>query len=160
MKEIMSPELISPDTIIGDWTFVGAGTAITKATIGRYCSIATNCSIGMGEHLIDTISTSVHFYPAGRARDILVQKDLTIGHDVWIAADSIIRRGVHIGNGAIIGANSFVNKDVPAFAIYAGNPARLIRYRFDNDKIQKIINSRWWDFEKDEAQKIINELSK
>jgi virginiamycin A acetyltransferase len=160
MKEIMSPELISPDTSIGDWTFVGKGTAITKATIGRYCSIATNCSIGMGEHLIDTISTSVHFYPPGRARDILVQKDLVIGHDVWIAADSIVRRGVRIGNGAIVGANSFVNKDVDDFAIVAGNPARFIRYRFSEQKRNAIKASRWWEFEKDEAYKIIQELEK
>src|SRR6185369_4680479 len=103
MKELQSPQLISHDTVVGDWTFIGAGTAITKSVIGRYCSIATNCSIGMGEHLIDTVSTSVHFYPKDRARDILVQKDLSIGNDVWIAVDTIVRRGVKIGDGAIIG---------------------------------------------------------
>lgn len=114
----------------------------------------------MGEHLIDTISTSVHFYPAGRARDILVQKDLIIGHDVWIAADSIIRRGIKIGNGAIIGANSFVNKDVEDFAIVAGNPAKFIRYRFSEEKRKAITASGWWNYEKDEAAKIIQELEK
>lgn len=158
MIDVQTPSLISPDTVIGDWTFIGAGTAVTKSQIGRYCSIATNCSIGMGEHLIDRISTSVHFYPPSEARNMLVQKDLIIKNDVWIAADSIVRRGVTIGNGAIIGANSFVNKDVDDFAIVAGNPARLIRYRFDRNKIDAILRSEWWKYDLEEAKKIIQQL--
>ena len=81
-----------------------------------------------------------------------------VGNDVWIGVDSIIRRGVSVGNGAIIGANSFVNKDVPPFAIVAGSPARLIRFGFPPEFIAKIEASRWWDLEQDEARALVRKL--
>lgn len=73
---------------------------------------------------------------------------MIIGNDVWIGVGSIIRRGVTIGNGAVIGANSFVNKDVPPYAFAVGSPARVIKYRFKKEMIEKIEESCWWQYEK------------
>ena len=156
--EVMKGALISADTLIGEYSYIGFNSFITKSNIGRYCSIGANVSIGLGEHVIDGISTSSLFYK--NPYSILTQKDCIIGNDVWIGVDSIIRRGVKIGNGAIVGANSFVNKNVPPFAIVAGVPATIIKYRFSDEQIVKIADSNWWDFNIKEAQVIISTLSK
>jgi len=81
-----------------------------------------------------------------------------IKNDVWIGASSVIRRGITVGNGAVIGANSFVNHDVPSFAVVAGSPAKIIKYRFESDVIDKINNSKWWDYPLEEARKIVDSL--
>jgi virginiamycin A acetyltransferase len=153
---IMKGAIVSKDSCIGDYSYVGYNTFITKAKIGRYCSIACNVSIGLGEHAIHNISTSSLFYED--SYNILTSKDCIIGNDVWIGVDSIIRRGIEIGNGAIIGANSFVNMNVPAFAIVAGVPAKIIKYRFSEEKITKIEKSSWWNFDINEAKVAISQL--
>jgi len=90
--------------------------------------------------------------------NILTSKACVIESDVWIGVGSIIRRGVTVGIGAVIGANSFVNKDVPPFAIVAGSPARIIRYRFDQNKINEILKSKWWELELEDAKEVIKKL--
>jgi virginiamycin A acetyltransferase len=154
---IMTNSNISKDSFIGDYTYVGFNCNITKSNVGRYCSIANNVTIGAGEHVIDDISTSSLFYTD--AYEILTKKKCVIQNDVWIGVNSVIRRGVLIGNGAIVGANSFVNKDVPAYAIVAGNPAKIIKYRFDIDFINLLIASNWWDNEIEEAKILIRKLN-
>jgi acetyltransferase-like isoleucine patch superfamily enzyme len=153
---IMKGANISDDSLIGSYCYIGYNTFITKTTIGRYCSIANNVSIGNGEHLINNISTSSLFYD--KPYEVLTLKDCIIGNDVWIGVCSTIRRGVTIGNGAIIGANSFVNKDVPPYAIVGGVPAKIIRYRFSDEQIEAIEKSNWWDFDISEAKKITSQL--
>lgn len=147
---------VDKTSVVGDYTYIGNHCYITKAQIGRYTSIANNVTIGAGEHDLTEISTSAWFYD--EPLKILRRGECVIGHDVWIGVDSIIRRGVKIGNGAVIGANSFVNSDVPDFAIVAGSPARLIRYRFDEEVRTEISASKWWEKDLDEAKKIIKEL--
>lgn len=157
IKKYSERPWIDDNSTIGKYTYIGKNTYITKSAIGRYCSIANNVSIGLGEHDLKEISTSTLFYQQD-PYDILTQKPCIIKNDVWIGVDSIIRRGVTIGNGAIIGANSFVNRDIPDFAIACGNPARIIRYRF-SEKAQKIIlESLWWEKDFHEAQKVIQAL--
>jgi len=73
-------------------------------------------------------------------------KECVIGNDVWIGCNSTILRGVTIGNGAVIGANSLVNKDVPPYAIVVGSPAKIIKYRFDEEIIQALLKIKWWDY--------------
>ena len=90
----------------------------------------------------------------------LTKDKIIIGNDVWIGTDSIIRRGVTIGDGAVIGANSFVNKDVPPFAVVAGNPAKLIRYRFSQKKIDCILKSEWWLLDLEQARIAVEKLEK
>lgn len=147
---------VSRDTKVGSYVYIGYNTSITRANIGNYCSIASNVSIGMGEHDLDGISTNSIFYE--NQYDELTKKDCIIWNDVWIGVDAIVRRGVTVGNGAVIGANSFVNKDIPPYAIVAWSPAKIIRYRFPDDQIALIEASKWWECPKDEAQKIFKEL--
>lgn len=156
--EVMHNSYISTDSSIGDYTYIGFNCFITKALIGRYCSIANDVAIGQGEHNLNRVSTSSHFY--SDSYNELVKEDCVIGDDVWIAHGSIIRRGVTIGTGAVVGANSFVNKDVPPFAVVAGNPARIIRYRFEKDIQDRILASRWWLLPLNEAKSTIAEIEK
>ncbi len=153
----MKNSIVSKDSDIGDYTYIGFNCFITKSTIGRYCSIANNVSIGMGEHRIKRVSTSTLFYE--KPYEVLTEKNCIIGNDVWLGQNVVVRRGVTIGDGAIVGANSFVNKDVAAFSIVAGSPAKEIAKRFDDEKISAIKKSKWWEKDKEEAQKIINKLS-
>lgn len=154
--EIMPSTLLSGKNEIGEYTYIGFNSLITKSSIGRYCSIANNVSIGIGEHKINRVSTSSLFYK--NAYEILTENECIIGNDVWIGSNTIIRRGVHIGDGAIIGANSFVNKDVKPFEIVGGTPAKFIKMRFNDEKIQLIKKSKWWKKDLESARFLIKEL--
>lgn len=138
---------------IGEYTYVGHYSIITKSDIGRYCSIAPFVTIGLGEHDLSLISTSSEFYE-DNVYNKLTKDNVVIGNDVWIGTKATILRGVKIGNGAVIGANSVVTRDIPDFAIAVGAPARVIKYRFSKDDIEKINKSRWWDNEIDIARNI------
>jgi virginiamycin A acetyltransferase len=156
--EVMEGALIDSTSMIGSYSYVGRNCSITKSSIGRYCSIANNVSIGQGEHELDRISTNSIFYNA--PFEILTSKECIIGHDVWIGVDAIILRGVTIGIGAVIGANSVVTKNVPPFAIVVGSPAKVIRYRFQEKKVKHILDSEWWNESPEEAKNIFSELNK
>lgn len=153
---ILKGAYVSEDCSIGSYSFIGFNSLISKSTIGRFCSIASNVNIGHGEHPINQISTSGFFID--NSYEVLTAKDCIIEHDVWIGTGSTIRRGVTIGTGAIIGANSFVNKNVPPYAIVVGSPAKIIKYRFEENKIKKILDSKWWEMELEDAKRIISEL--
>jgi acetyltransferase-like isoleucine patch superfamily enzyme len=153
---IMRGSFITDDCRIGGHCYIGFNCFITRTKLGRYVSIANNVSIGPGEHPVDLLSTSSIFYDL--AYDQLAHLDCVIENDVWIGEGCIIRRGVTIGNGAIIGANSFVNQDVEPFSVVAGSPARVIKYRFDDVTITKIMESKWWELEPDEARKVLAQL--
>ncbi|WP_234463862.1 CatB-related O-acetyltransferase [Paracoccus caeni] len=111
----------------------------------------------MGEHPVDTLSSHPIFYGAsngfripdkiGVARDFSAARHTPpiIGHDVWIGANAVITRGVKVGTGAVIGAGAIVTKDVPPYAIVGGVPAKLLRMRFDEETVAKLLASEWWD---------------
>lgn len=132
--------------------------------IGKYCSFAEGVMIIIGNHPIMNKSTHPFFYnPAYKyVNTYKVQRTkIKIGNDVWIGFNAIILPSVStIGDGAVIGAGSVVTKDVPPFAIVAGNPAKIIRYRFTEQKINEIIASAWWtkdisEISKEEFEKFI-----
>ncbi len=154
--EIMSGTMIDKYSKIGSYTYIGYNCSITKSDIGCYVSIANNVTIGPGEHQLDKISTSSLFYE--NPYETLTQKNCLLGNDVWIGVDSIIKRGVIIGDGAVIGANSFVTHDIPSFAIAVGSPAKVIKYRFSKQQIDLICSSKWWDLNLEEAKKAIQEI--
>lgn len=154
---IMTGSFVTDDSRIGANSYVGFNCFICKATIGRYASIANNVAIGLGEHDYHGVSTSSIF--TGHDYDELTAAPCVIGHDVWIGNGAVIRRGVTIGNGAVVGALAFVNKDVPPFAVVGGVPARVIKYRFDDETIARITASAWWEKDEEEAKTVVAELS-
>lgn len=148
---------IDKESVVGRYNFIGKDVAITKSEIGNYCSIAPRVLIGMGEHDLSQVSTSSIFYSDPYAK--LTEKPCKIESDVWIGANAIVLRGVHVGIGAVIGAGSVVTRDVPPFAVVVGVPARIIKYRFDELMIKKILLSEWWIYDSDKASKMIRDIS-
>lgn len=140
---------IVQDVSISDYSFIGINSFVGSARIGKFCSIGRNVTIGGYEHPAFTnISSSPMLYrtvlkQSERYRDI---PPLTfIENDVWIGNNALIKGGVHIGNGAVIGMGTVVTKDVPDFAVVVGNPGRVLKYRFLEEKIEKILSDPWWD---------------
>lgn len=124
-----------------------------KLVIGKFCAIAAETRFIMtGDHKLDAIST----YPfpifgngwetAFNVYDLPVKGDIIVGNDVWFGYDSLIKNGVTIGNGAIIAARAVVVKDVPPYSIVAGNPAKVVKMRFDQDTINRLQKIAWWDW--------------
>jgi len=143
---------------IGDYTYINEYTRIDPNTksIGKFCSISHNVKIGMGPHPLSWVSTSPVFYSKNRgfvdknSYDECEDKGYTdIGNDVLIGASSIILAGVKIGNGAVVAAGSVVTKNIPDYAIAGGNPASIIRYRFNDKLINELLNSKWWELDID-----------
>lgn len=145
---------------MGRYSFCGYDCEIINTEIGTFCSIANNVIIGGAAHPIQWVSTSPVFY---RGRDSIKKKfseferdedkRTFIGHDVWIGNYTLIKQGVHVGTGAVVGMGSVVTKDVPPYAIVAGNPAKIIRYRFDEETIKGLLDSKWWDMTDDELHR-------
>lgn len=141
-------------------SFVSYDCDISNTDIGSFCSIANNVIIGGGMHPIDWVGTSPAFY---EGRDSIkakfskhkrknIKKTL-IGHDVWIGQSVIIKQGICIGTGAVIGMGSIVTKDVPPYTVYAGNPAKLIKERFDKNTAEKLLKIEWWNFDDKKLKK-------
>jgi virginiamycin A acetyltransferase len=156
--EIQRGTSIDSASSIGGYTYIGCYCYITASKIGRYCSIANNVSVGQGEHALDRPSTSSLFYPL--ASQTLTADECEIGSDVWIGVDAIILRGVKIGVGAVVAANAVVSKDVPPYAIVAGVPARLIRFRIPEERHQKMLACRWWELDRPAADAALADLDK
>lgn len=154
--EIQQGARIDASTEIGGNTYIGCYSYITRAKIGRYVSIANNVSIGQGEHRLDNISTSSMFYDS--PWEELTAGYCEIGNDVWIGVDAVILRNVKIGIGAVIAANAVVTKDVPNFAVVAGVPAKIIKYRFSEEEQSQILHSMWWESEIVEAKAALKQL--
>lgn len=130
---------------IGDYTYVGAYCSIPNAIIGKFCSIGARCSIGGWRHDYTKKATSPRLYREILHQDYLDQvMQVQIGNDVWIGDNVVIIKG-RIGDGAVIGAGAVVTKDVLPYAIVAGNPAKIIKYRFDDKRIKELLEEKWWD---------------
>lgn len=128
---------------IGAHSYVRSGTEFLHISkIGRFCSIGRNVILGQDprNHALDWLSSS----PAFTSNYKSITPPLQIGHDVWIGHRATVMAGIKIGNGAIIGSNAVVTKDVPPYAIVAGNPAKFIRHRFDKEIIEHLLLSEWW----------------
>lgn len=136
----------------------------TELIIGNYCSIASNVTILLGgEHKSEWISTYPFqtiaiFDMKNNFNERKSKGNVEIKNDVWIGTNVTILSGVTIGNGAIIGAGSVVTKNVPDYAIVGGNPARIIRYRFEQEKIDTLLEIKWWDWDTHKIQSNIEIL--
>lgn len=148
--------------LIGKYTFIGMNSYVDKSTvaIGRFCSIAMNARISLPNHPLDRVSThpfTYHkkygFVTETEKMPGINDKLTTIGNDVWIGANVTILAGVTIGDGAVIGANALVTKNVEPYSIVNGSPVAHVRYRFDEATIQKLLASKWWEWEDEKIKK-------
>lgn len=136
---------------VGEYTYIGERCKVTKAQIGRYCSIGDNVTIGPGEHRLNC--TTLHNVSGIASYSDLTNKKCVIGNDVWIGVDAIILRGVEIGNGAVIAANSVVTKNIDAYTVVAGVPAKVIKKRLNKEIIEQLEMDKWWQYDYKEAEK-------
>lgn len=151
---------------IGRHSYCGPDCVIDHVIIGAFCSISDNVYIGGAEHPIEWVSTSPAFHdvrhssPKARLhREPLPARKLTmIGNDVWIGHGVSIKEGVSVGDGAVLAMGCVVTKDVPPYAIVGGVPAKVIKYRFDVETIEKLIRTKWWELPDEIIKTIANNI--
>lgn len=144
---------------IGAFSYVTPGASMAGCDIGRFCSIASGARVMSEGHPMDRASTSTWSY--GQGVQELVQQDFgvkvrqqrqfpaaartTIGHDVWIGEMATLKRGITLHTGCVVGAHALVTRDVPPYAVVAGNPARVVKHRFEPPLIEALLASAWWE---------------
>ena len=174
----IKPTITNPNIIVGDFTYfadVDFEKNVThhydfigdKLIIGKFCQIAAGVNFVMNgaNHQLNAVSTFPFYIFEGWEQtapplsEMPLKGDTVIGNDVWIGQNATILPGVHINDGAVIGLNSVVASDVPAYTIAAGNPARPIRKRFDDELIDIMLRLRWWDLSIEEINLLIPVLT-
>ena len=164
-KEIyIKPTIQNPNITVGDFTYIADSEFESHVTnfypwsrdkliIGKFCQIATGVEFIMNDanHQMSAVSTFPFYTLDGwdmetpSAADMPFKGNTVIGNDVWIGQNAVILPGVNIGDGAIIGANSVVGSNIAPYTIVAGNPAKVIRKRFDEELIDLLLRFKWWD---------------
>ena len=152
----VGPRTILLEVTMDDYSYVVNDTQITYTTIGKFCSIAAMTRINPGNHPMDRASQSHFTYRAsayfpGEPDDAEFfawrrEHHIRIGHDVWIGHGAVILPGRNIGTGAVVAAGAIVTKDVPAYSIVGGNPARVIKRRFPEDIAGRLAELAWWNW--------------
>ena len=170
----VKPTITNPNVTVGDFTYIADSDferhvthhypwILDRLIIGKFCQIAAGVEFMMNgaNHQMNAVTTFPFYTLEGwdmeppAIEDLPIKGDTVIGNDVWIGQNALILPGVHIGDGAIIGANSVVSKDVPPYTVAAGNPARFIRNRFDEELTELLLRFRWWDKEIKEIDRLI-----
>lgn len=175
IKEIyVKPTITNPNIIVEDFTYIADSDFEShvshlyewnddKLIIGKFCQITAGVEFVMNgaNHQMNAVSTFPFYTLEGwemsppAKTDLPLKGDTVIENDVWIGQNSVILPGVHIGDGAIIGANSVVGSDVPPYTKVVGNPARAIQKRFDDELIELLLRFKWWDRSIDEINRLI-----
>ena len=170
----VKPTIANPQIVVGDFTYIADSEFESHVThlypwsrdrlvIGKFCQIAAGVEFVMNDanHQMNAVSTFPFYTLEGwdieppSASEMPFKGDTVIDNDVWIGQNATILPGVHIGDGAIVGANSVVGSDVAPYTIVAGNPAKPLRKRFDDELIGLLLKFRWWDKEIDEVNALI-----
>ena len=170
----IKPTINNPNIIVGDFTYIADSEFESHVTnfypwsrdkliIGKFCQIAAGVEFMMNDanHQMNAVSTFPFYTLEGwdmdapAASEMPFKGDTVIGNDVWIRQNAVLLPGVTIGDGAIIGANSVVGSDVAPYTIVAGNPAKVIRKRFDDELIDLLLQFKWWDKSIDEIDTLI-----
>ncbi len=155
------------NSAIGKFSYIGRRCVLRNVTIGRYCSIADDVAMGLGRHPVANFSTSPVTYriqntlnvsSASADTEFVEHLPVHIGNDVWIGARALIMDGVRVNDGAIVAANAVVTKEVPAYAVVAGCPARVIRMRFPSNLITSISETKWWLMDPEQLKERQQEL--
>lgn len=142
---------------IQEFSYLGSNSVIMHSDIGKFCSLSWGITIGPANHDYDYISSHDFLYndfykikPEDEAPvyERFIKKTI-IGNDVWIGTNSTVLNGLSIGDGAVIGANTILTKDVPPYAIVVGNPGKIVGYRFSEDIIQQLLDLKWWQLPKE-----------
>lgn len=150
------------NSTVGRYSYMGYDCEVISTDIGSFCSLASGIHIGLAEHPTHWVSTSPVFQAAKNSS--LKKRFATISHakmrrtiidhDVWIGTNAIIKKGVHIGTGAVIASGAVVTKDVEPYAIVGGCPAKLIKYRFEEEIRNKLLSSNWWEMSDAQLERI------
>lgn len=144
------------EVVLGDFTYIAGNTNISRTKIGKFCSIGPDCKIGLGRHPTkDFVSTHpIFFSTLKQAQVTFADKDyfeefqnIEIGNDVWLGANVVVVDGIKIGDGVVVAAGSVVTKEIPPYAIVGGVPAKIIKYRFEKEEIEKLLEMKWWDMD-------------
>lgn len=174
-KEIyIKPTIRNQNIIVGDFSYIADSDFESHVThqyewngdkliIGKFCQIAAGVEFIMNgaNHQMNAVSTFPFYTLEGwnmeppAQEDLPLKGDTIVGNDVWIGQSATILPGVHIGDGAIIGANSVVGSDVDPYTIVAGNPAKVLRKRFDDELINLMLRFKWWDKSIEEINALI-----
>ena len=174
-KEIyVKPTIKNPNIIVGDFTYIADSDFESHVThfypwsrdnliIGKFCQIAAGAEFVMNDanHKMNAVTTFPFYTLEGWEMNIPDPSEMTfkgntvIGNDVWIGQNAVILPGVHVGDGAIIGANSVVGSDVAPYTIVIGNPAKVLRKRFDDELIRLLLKFKWWDKSIEEINALI-----
>lgn len=162
-SNIIFREVFLENVVVGDFTYIGEKSIFLNTKIGKFCSIAGNVKCGLGTHPSKKfVSTHPVFYSQNPILDGISFADkqyfkennhTIIGNDVWIGENAMILGGVKIGDGAIIAAGAIITKDVPSYAIVGGIPAKILKYRFEEEEINFLLKLKWWEFDKEFIKK-------
>lgn len=174
----IKPTLRNPNIIVGDFTYIADSEFESHVThhyewlgdkliIGKFCQIAAGVEFVMNgaNHQMNAVSTFPFYTLAGWDMNppdvscLSIKGDTIIGNDVWIGQNAVILPGVHIGDGAIIGANSIVGSNVEPYTVVVGNPAKIVRKRFDDELILLLLKLEWWNKSIEEINEMIPMLT-
>lgn len=150
------------DVELGDYSYIAKNSTVNNCEIGKFCSIGPNFCCGLGIHPTNGLSTAPMFYSTAKQNGISLCEDnkieeskrTKIGNDVFIGANVTILDGVTVADGAVIGAGAVVTKDIPPYAVAVGVPAKVVKYRFDEDTIKALLEKQWWNGIEDDLKKV------